>query len=448
MGSSSGRARAGRSGRERLLHESTASGWLRGYVFLGSSILIAGVFLYTHMLTVRLERQAQAMSRILADFCASVTLEAVQSEGLREIFRQVRHQIDFPVVLTDHSGRPYAWQGVGISQDSVTVEMSQAIDPQNPPLTGPLAEILAATQKMDKRNPPVPMLIPGSDQVVGYVHYGESALQKEVRWVPVVQIAAFFLFIALGFVGFRSAKLSEQRFIWIGMAKETAHQLGTPISSLMGWVELLRSRAGEGGEVAAAGSAGNPGQVTVSRALFDETMTEMESDVERLNKIAFRFSQVGSEPQRKLQEVVPIVAGTVAYMRRRLPRRAAGASIAERYEEVPPLNLNAELIEWVVENLLKNAVDASDGRANQIAVVVERRPESETVEIRISDSGRGMTPAEQRRVFQPGFTTKTRGWGLGLTLARRIVEEYHGGRIWVKESVQGKGTTMAISFPV
>lgn len=442
MGSSPGRARAGRSGRDgtRLLQESSASGWLRGYVFLGSSILIAGVFLYTHMLTVRLERQAQAMSRILADFCASVTLEAVESEGLREIFRQVRHQIDFPVVLTDHIGRPYAWQGVGISQDSVTVEMSQSIDPQNPPQTGPLAEILAATRAMDVRNPPVPMLIPGSEQVVGYVHYGESALQKEVRWVPLVQIAAFFLFIGLGFIGFRSAKLSEQRFIWIGMAKETAHQLGTPISSLMGWVELLRSRADEEG--------GDPGQVKVSKSLFAETMTEMESDVERLNKIAFRFSQVGSEPQRRLQDIVPIVAGTVAYMRRRLPRLGGGTTIAERYEEVPPLNLNAELIEWVIENLLKNAVDASDGRENRIAVVVERRPESETVEIRISDLGRGMTPGEQRRVFQPGFTTKTRGWGLGLTLARRIVEEYHGGRIWVKESVQGKGTTMAISFPV
>jgi hypothetical protein len=436
------RARPGRPVSEgsRLLQESSESGWLRGYVFLGSSLLIAGVFLYTHMLTVRLERQAQAMSRVLADFCASVTLEAVESEGLREVFRQVRHQIDFPVVLTDQLGRPYAWQGIGISPDEVTVEMSQSLDPLHPPTAGPLAEILAITRRMDTRNPPVPMLIPGTDQVVGYVHYGESALLKEVRWVPVVQIAAFFLFIALGFIGFRSAKLSEQRFIWVGMAKETAHQLGTPISSLMGWVELLKSRAQ---------SAGNDrALVAVPRSLFDETMNEMESDVERLNKIAFRFSQVGSDPQRKPQEIVPIVAGTVAYMRRRLPRLGTGTTIGERYEEVPPLNLNAELIEWVIENLLKNAVDASAGRENKIAVVVERRPESETVEIRISDSGRGMPPAEQRRVFEPGFTTKTRGWGLGLTLARRIVEEYHGGRIWVKESVQGKGTTMAISFPV
>jgi anti-sigma regulatory factor (Ser/Thr protein kinase) len=426
----------------RLLAESGSPSWLRGYVFLGSCLLIAGVFLYTHMLTTRLDRQARAMSRVLADFCASVTLEAVESERLRDVFRQVRHQIDFPVVLTDQLGRPYAWQGIGISPDAATVEMSQALDPANPPATGPLAEILAITRAMDKRNPPVPMLVPGTDQVVGYVHFGESALLREVRWVPVVQIAAFFLFIALGFLGFRSAKVSEQRFIWIGMAKETAHQLGTPISSLMGWVELLRSRAKP------APANDGKAQIAVTQSLFEETMGEMESDVERLNKIAFRFSQVGSEPQRRPQNLVPIVAGTVAYMKRRLPRLANAITIAEQYEEVPPLNLNSELIEWVIENLIKNAVDASDGRGNRIAVVVERRRETEVVEIRVSDSGRGMAPAEQRRVFQPGFTTKKRGWGLGLTLAKRIVEEYHGGRIWVKESAQGKGTTMAISFPV
>jgi hypothetical protein len=197
---------------------------------------------------------------------------------------------------------------------------------------------------------------------VGYVHFGESALLREVRWVPVVQTAAFFLFIALGFLGFRSAKVSEQRFIWIGMAKETAHQLGTPISSLMGWVELLRSRAKPAPE-----HDGKP-QIAVTQSLFEETMGEMESDVERLNKIAFRFSQVGSEPQRKLQNLVPIVAATVTYMKRRLPRLEGRAiTIAEHYEEVPPLNLNSELIEWVIENLIKNAVAGIASRSRSSA---------------------------------------------------------------------------------
>jgi signal transduction histidine kinase len=224
------------------------------------------------------------------------------------------------------------------------------------------------------------------------------------------------------------------------MAKETAHQLGTPISSLLGWVELIKERVRQ--------SPVDENDVVVSRSLFDQTVSEMEADVERLNKIAFRFSHVGSEPHRRVQNVVLVVAGTVAYVKKRLPRLGRGPTVEERYEEVPELNINAELIEWVIENLLKNAVDASEGADGVISVVVERRPESETVEIRVSDSGRGMTPAEQRRVFQPGYTTKQRGWGLGLTLAKRIIEEYHDGRIWVKESRRGRGTTMALSFPV
>lgn len=426
--------------RSRLGTESATPGWLRGYVFLGSSLLIAALFLYTHMLTTRLERQAQAMGRILADFCAAVTFEAVESERLREVFRDVIHQIDFPVVLTDRLGRPYAWKGIGIPVEAVSVEMSEALDPANPPAAGPLAEILAITREMDRKNPPVAMVTAGGDQVVGYVHFGESELLREVRWVPIIEIVAFFLFITLGFLGFRSVKVSELRFIWVGMAKETAHQLGTPISSLMGWLEVLASRVKP--------VAGADDQVAVPRSLFDQTVAEMQADVERLEKIAFRFSQVGSAPQRKSQDIVPVIAGTVAYVRKRLPRLGHGPTIEERYEPVPELNVNAELIEWVVENLLKNAIDAADKPEGRITVVVERKSDTETVEVQVSDNGRGMTPAEQRRVFQPGFTTKQRGWGLGLTLAKRIIEEYHGGRVWVKESRPGRGTTMAVSFPV
>jgi signal transduction histidine kinase len=420
--------------------ETGGSTWLRGYVFLGSSILIAALFLYTHILAGRLERQVQAMSRVIADFCASVTLEALESERLRDVFRGVMRQIDFPVVITDEAGRPYAWRGIGIAPEAVTVEMSEALDPRNPPTEGPLAEIMQITHALDQKNPPVPMVIAGSDQVVGYVHYGESQLLREIRWVPLIEVAAFFLFIALGFLGFRSAKISEQRFIWVGMAKETAHQLGTPISSLMGWIEVMKDRARpspDGGE-----------GVVLPRALFDETVAEMEADLERLNKVAFRFSNVGSEPKRKLGDVVAVVGNTVEYVRRRLPRLGRGPVIEERYEEVPALNINAELIEWVIENLLVNAVNAVDKPDGRIQVVVERRRESETVEVQVTDNGRGIPPGDHRRIFQPGFTTKQRGWGLGLTLAKRIIEEYHGGRIWVKESHPGRGTTMAISFPI
>jgi signal transduction histidine kinase len=414
--------------------------WLRGYVFLGSSLLIAGLFLYTHNLTVRLDRQVRAMSRVLADFCASVTFEAIESERIQVVFREVVHQIDFPVVLTDAHGRPYAWKGIGIPVDAVPLGESLEFDPENPPAEGTLSRILEISQQMDRRNPPVAMVRPGSEQVVGYVHYGESRLLRELRWVPFVEIVAFFLFITLGFLGFRSAKISEQRYIWVGMAKETAHQLGTPISSLLGWIELLRSRARPRPEA--------PDRVELEAAAFEETVGEMASDVERLNKVAMRFSQVGSEPQRSEQDLVPLVIQIVEYFRRRAPRLKRGVEIEERYAQSPPVDINEQLIEWVIENLMKNAFDAMSRDGGTIRVAVFPHLDGEAVELEIADTGRGMTPGEARRIFDPGYTTKQRGWGLGLTLAKRIIEEYHGGRIWVKESRPETGTTIAISLPV
>ncbi len=413
--------------------------WLRGYVFLGSSLLVAGLFLYTHNLTVRLERQVRAMSRVLADFCATVTFEAVESESIQAVFREVIHQIDFPVVLADDTGRPYAWKGIGIPVDAVPVKESLHFDPANPPEEGVLSRILDISREMDLHNPPVAMVKAGTEQVVGYVHYGESRLLRELRWVPFVEIGAFFLFISLGFLGFRSAKVSEQRYIWVGMAKETAHQLGTPISSLLGWIELLRSRSRP--------SESAPDQIELPRQGFEETMQEMSSDVDRLQKVANRFSQVGSEPQRTSQDLVPLVLHIVEYFRRRAPRLGSGVQIEERYSKSPPVEINAQLVEWVVENLMKNAFDAMPREGGRINVAVFPHLDGEAVEIEISDNGRGMATRELRRVFDPGYTTKQRGWGLGLTLAKRIIEEYHGGRIWVKESRPGSGTTIAVSLP-
>jgi len=426
--------------RVRRRRSDDSPAWLRGYVFLGSSLLVAGLFLYTHNLTVRLERQVRTMSRVLADFCATVTFEAVESESIQAVFREVIHQIDFPVVLADDTGRPYAWKGIGIPVDAVPLTESLRFDPEDPPDTGVLSRILEISHEMDLKNPPVAMVKPGTERVVGYVHYGESRLLRELRWVPFVEVVAFFVFITLGFLGFRSAKVSEQRYIWVGMAKETAHQLGTPISSLLGWIELLRTRSRP--------SATDATCIELPREGFDEAVQEMSSDVDRLQKVAMRFSQVGSEPQRTAQDLVPLVLHIVEYFRRRAPRLGRTVEIEERYSKSPPVEINAQLVEWVVENLMKNALDAIPREQARISVAVFPHLDGEAVEIEIADNGRGMTPRESRRIFDPGYTTKQRGWGLGLSLAKRIVEEYHGGRIWVKESQPDAGTTIAVSLPV
>ena len=216
----------------------------------------------------------------------------------------------------------------------------------------------------------------------------------------------------------------------------------------MGWVELLRGHA----------ETTDPGRdVVIPRAELEETLHDMEGDIDRLSKVAQRFSHIGSSPQLMLQDVVPVVREAVAYVRRRAPQASAQSGevsiasrtveIRERYEEVPPINLNRELLEWVLENLLSNALTALDKPHGLIEVVVERRAETEEVEISVSDNGRGLTREAQKRVFEAGYSTKRRGWGLGLALARRVVEEYHAGRIGIRSSAPGEGTTMVIRFP-
>jgi len=270
------------------------------------------------------------------------------------------------------------------------------------------------------------------------VHYGDPPVLDRLRWMPYLSVASLVLVFGLAFWGIRSLRTAERRSIWVGMARETAHQLGTPLSSLMGWIELLRTRAEE---------TPADGTVQLARAELDETLDEMERDIERLNKVTHRFSHVGSTPLLHPADVTPVVRQAVQYARRRLPRGPGEVVLRERYEEVPPVNLNPELLEWAVENLLSNAVSAIERKPGWIEVSVEKRKETEAVEIAVRDSGRGMPPSEQKKAFDPGYSTKRRGWGLGLALARRVVEEYHGGRIYIRESAPGQGTTMVISFP-
>jgi NtrC-family two-component system sensor histidine kinase KinB len=317
--------------------------------------------------------------------------------------------------------------------------MIAAIDPDKPP-PGPIAEVINTVNKFDRKNVPIPIRRPKENVIFGYLHYGEPSFIQQVRWVPIVQLLVFICFVGLGYIGYRSIKTSEQRSIWIGLAKETAHQLGTPISSILGWMELLTDRAEEGRR--------ESGVVELDQAFFKEVVDELGNDAERLQKVATRFGQVGSLPHLEPQDLAPIVSGAVRYYRRRLPNLRKDVEIRERYDLVPPVNVNKELIEWVVENVLKNAIDATTHTGGEIDVELAHRPETECVEVRITDQGKGMSVQEARQAFTPGFSTKQRGWGLGLTLAKRIIEDYHGGKIWVERSQPGVGSTFIISFPV
>ncbi|HVP14065.1 MAG TPA: HAMP domain-containing sensor histidine kinase [Terriglobales bacterium] len=413
---------------------------IRSAVLLGSLLVVVSVFLFTQQVIHRLTQEVETTSRLLARYLALATFPATRDPELLRITRDVVGRIDFPIIITDPDGYPRAWRKIAVPPEQVpdlSVDSLKSGLKVSPVIRARIERVRAEVARLDRQNEPLPMLHAATTVKLGAVHYGEPEGLGLLRWIPLATAAGVVVLLSLGLWSLAGMRAAEKRTIWVGMARETAHQLGTPLSSLMGWVELLRSHA----EAAPGGAI-----VPVPRAELDETLEEIERDVERLNKVAQRFSHVGSAPHLVLQDVTPVVIEAVQYMRKRLPQ-GGSVSVRERYEEVPPINLNRELLEWALENLLVNAVSAVDKSPGLIEVAVERRGVTEAVEIMVRDNGRGMTPAEQRRAFDPGYSTKQRGWGLGLALARRVVEEYHGGRLSIRQSAPGQGTTMVISFP-
>lgn len=408
-------------------------------LFAGGALLVVVMFLVTNQAISRLSAQVSTTSGVLARLCADASLPATGNPQLQRILEDVTKQITFPIVVTDTTGLPRAWQGLDVQPDEVPTETIDSLAAGleiSPVRALAIRRVSARVPELDRRHPAIPMKQPNAKQAVGLFHYGDPAVLDQLRWIPYLAVAGTGLLLLLGMSGLAGIRAAEKRTIWVGMAKETAHQLGTPLSSLLGWVELLRAHVD---------SAPPGGNVEIRREELGETLDDMDRDIERLSRVAQRFSQIGSAPQLQLQDVTPVVREAVQYVRRRLPQ--GDIEIRERYGEVPPINLNRQLIEWAVENLLTNAVDALDKRPGLIEVGVERRAETEEVEITVGDNGRGMSREQQRRAFEPGYSSKRRGWGLGLALSRRVVQEYHAGRLEIRHSAPDQGTIMVIRFP-
>ena len=265
-------------------------------------------------------------------------------------------------------------------------------------------------------NGPIELRI--SDDNVQYIYYDESNLLRLLRYVPYLQFLLIFIFISIAVWMLLTAQRGEQDRLWAGLSKETAHQLGTPISSVNGWQQLLADRYPE-----------------------DDLIPQMRSDIDRLNTIADRFSKIGSEPELQAEDILSTINDITNYMRTRVSNKVDITLHTNIMHNPLMVVQNVPLLEWVVENLIKNAVDAMSG-AGQITIDLQE--EADDVLIDVTDSGRGMDKHTQRRVFQAGFTTKKRGWGLGLPLSKRIIEEYHMGKLFVKQSKVGAGTTFRI----
>lgn len=276
--------------------------------------------------------------------------------------------------------------------------------------------VMQKLEEMKDENTPIKVSL--GDQGSGYVYYQDSELLTIMRFFPLAQILIISIFLAIAYFLFSYARKAEQNRVWAGMAKETAHQIGTPLSSIMAWMELLKMR----------------------ETNADEVANEIEKDINRLEVITERFSKIGSMPSLAENDIIKIINESIEYLKPRTPRRVK-YDLSLLPDEELMIPVNGALFSWVIENLCKNAIDAMDGVGS---IYISLKEDSKTVIIDITDSGKGISITEQKSIFNPGYTSKVRGWGLGLSLSKRIIRDYHKGKIFVKSSSLGKGSTFRI----
>ena len=378
-------------------------------LFISALLMMVMLFFYVQRIVSELREENRAILEVYEKVYAKIGSEDISE--FQFFWEEIIRKTTFPLIITDLTGEPAQWQGIDISYHDRTEEN--------------LKKIRKLVKKMKKMSNPVPVYL--DNVLFQYIYYGDTQLIRTLGMLPYVGVIAVGLFILIGFIGFNNIRRSEQRFLWVGMAKETAHQLGTPISSLMGWHELLKYG---------------------DKSKIDQVLDEIGSDINRLKVVANRFSNIGSVPELKEEDIRHHIKHAISYIRKRMPQLGKDVQIIEQYEGGSMVYLNEGLFEWVVENLLKNALDVIENKDGRITVsVLMSKKYKNRVYVDITDNGKGIPKKYRREIFKPGFSTKKRGWGLGLTLAKRIIEEYHNGKLFVKESVMDEGTTMRIILP-
>ncbi len=386
-------------------------------------VLISIVFIwYTLDVIGQLKADADKMVASYVKLWQLAANDNTSGGEVQIIFDEVIKKANFPVVIVGLDHQPIFWRNIpGIME--------------NDPSATAKAKVAKITEEMRRDYGEIPLTY--NDQVISYFYYGDSPVIRQLRWMPFIEIGLVLAFILIGFIGFQNIRRSEERHIWVGMAKETAHQLGTPISSLMGWIEILQNQCETGIPPAEGHPEMGIGEITL----------QMKTDVDRLQRVANRFGQIGSRPELREIDMNKLLEDTGQYFRRRLPFEGKGIQINCRLSPLPVMAMNGELITWAIENLIKNALQAVDSQQGRIEIISAPTKDNKAVMIQVIDNGSGVPAAYARRLFRPGFTTKKRGWGLGLTLARRIVQEYHKGKIFLVRSRPGE-TVFQITLPM
>ena len=363
-------------------------------------LMVGSILWYTYIFSTDLKHQEELKMEILTEAYEHLNIDRpAVSEDISLFLKIIENNNNIPMIITDAQGKISMDRNIAYSKENKKLILQKELS------------------KMKEERAPIEI---GSGTHKLIVHYRNSKLLEKLELYPIALIAILLLFLTIIYFVFKTSSESEKNKLWSGMAKETAHQIGTPLSSLMGWVEILRAED-----------------------VDEDYVSEIEKDVKRLNVIANRFSKIGSIPNLDQNNIIDIIEYTVDYFTRRSSKKVLIEFKTLLSSKTIPYN--EELFGWVLENLIRNAIDAMQGKGE---ILLELFEKDNYIELLVSDTGKGIPKKLHKKVFEPGYTTKSRGWGLGLSLTKRIIEDYHKGKIFVKSSKKDKGTTFEIQLPL
>ena len=381
-------------------------GNIKGGIFLIGVALVVGMFSYTRYLSAELREDNRDVVKLYAEIIAA-TVQDESNTNIDFIFENIIKKVKFPIIQSDQNKNPQLWTNLpgNINSESDRIKFLSSMDKINMPI--PLVF-------NDKINGPI---------TFGYLHYGDSILIQKIQIWTYIELLSIGMFVLFGFMGFSFIRNSEKQHIWVGLSRETAHQLGTPVSALLGWLDHLKNDSSS----------------------VKKIIPELESDIERLEQVSRRFSKMGSKPEMEYFDLSNKVENVLTYLKRRIPTLGRKVELVNNIEPDIEIKANGTLLSWAIENLIKNSIDSISGDLGSIHVSMSKNKSN--VKIRISDNGCGIPKKDWKNIFRPGFSTKQSGWGLGLSLCQRIINEVHKGEIYIKESSEEAGTIFEINIP-
>ena len=381
------------------------AGNIKASLFILGVILVISLLAYTQRLVSELRNDNREIVRLYANLIANIVQDD-NDANLDFVFENIIQKVKFPLIQTDTEHVPQMWKNLPnkLQSDQEIIKFMKIADQYNEPIALTYKDAIVG------------------EITFGFLHYGDSYLVEKLKLWSYIEIVVIGVFIFLGFSGFSFIRNNEKKHIWVGMARETAHQLGTPVSALMGWVDWLKN---------------HPEKTT-------EIIPEMEADLQRLEQISRRFSKMGSKSDFEEFDLSERIERIVNYLNRRLPSLSEKVELSNDIQ--PGINIlaNGSLLAWSIENIIRNGIDAIDQENGKVSISL--RNEAGKIKIRITDNGKGIPKKDWKNIFRPGFSTKQVGWGLGLSLSSRIVEDIHDGNLQVIESSRENGTTIEISL--